>query len=62
MEKDLYFIYGLAIALSLLHGNPAPRFFSEILYSQVFGGEKKYMESVSLVSSLTVRNKILKVG
>ena len=36
--------------------------FSKVLYAQISGNERNYLDSISLKSSLTVREKILKVS
>ena len=62
MNKDLYFVHGMAIALSLVHRGPAPRFFSELLYAQIADVDRNYMDALPFISSSTVQEKITKVN
>ncbi|XP_060746882.1 G2/M phase-specific E3 ubiquitin-protein ligase-like [Tachysurus vachellii] len=39
LREDRYFLAGPAMAVSLVHGDPPPGFFSPTLYSSLFGGK-----------------------
>lgn len=48
LREDKYFFAGQAIAVSLVHGGPAPGFFSSSLYASLTGrSAKPEMEEIS---------------
>jgi len=60
LEKKLYWQVGAAIALSLLHGGPAPRFFSPVLYQMLIGNVDEHL-TVDDILDTSVRQCIKKV-
>ena len=38
MEADEYYIAGMALAVCIVHGGPAPQFLSELLYNALVYG------------------------
>ncbi|XP_046330928.2 G2/M phase-specific E3 ubiquitin-protein ligase-like [Haliotis rufescens] len=48
MDKDLYFIVGVLISLSLAHGGAPPRIFSEKMYSWITQGPSFIKSSIVL--------------
>ncbi|KAK5616682.1 hypothetical protein CRENBAI_000514 [Crenichthys baileyi] len=58
MREDKYFLAGRAIAVSLVHGGPAPRFFSPVLFASLVGGPK-VSESSTLAELLRATDPLL---
>jgi len=61
LEKGTYKAVGMVLAYSLIHGGPAPNFFSKQLYRMV-SGQAAYGDcSVSDVSDMSVRQQLQQV-
>ena len=61
MEKDLYYCYGLCIALCLLHGGSGPKCFAPIFYKKLVLGERNYVSGLQTIAHAAPYHKLLKV-
>ena len=62
LEKKTYLYIGQMIATSLLHGGPAPSFFSKAVADYLAFGMNHTSPSISDVPDISVRECIQKVG
>jgi len=53
MAEDEYYVAGVAISLSLVHGGPAPRFLAPELYSALVSSPEKVTVAVSALPEIT---------
>jgi len=60
LDKKLYCQVGAAMALSLLHGGPAPRFFSPVFYQMLIGSVEQQI-TVDDILDTSVRQSVIKV-
>ena len=62
MDKDLYYMFGCCLSLSLLHVGPGPKCFSALLYDQITERKPDYMEALGdLAHTAIYTTKLLKV-
>ncbi|XP_041834351.1 G2/M phase-specific E3 ubiquitin-protein ligase-like [Melanotaenia boesemani] len=61
MEKDDYFYAGMMIAMSLVHGGPAPRFFSRTLFHAITGSPEKTTVTIDEVPDLKLKENLQRV-
>lgn len=59
MKKDLYYIAGSFIAISIVHGGPGPNCFSELLFNQLVDAPKIYR--VDDICDPTIKDKVKEV-
>ena len=62
LKKQTYKKVGEMLATSLVHGGPAPHFFSEAVADYILFGMDKVRVTVSDVPDNDVRSKLIKVG
>ena len=61
LEKMSYFYIGVIIALSLVHGGPAPHFFSPAVADYTVYGVQKVRATIADIPSCNMQNSIQKV-
>ena len=61
LEEDHFYYAGRMIAISLVHGGPAPRFLSPVLFEALVWGPEKTKVPVELVPDEAVREALIKV-
>ena len=61
LEKMSYFYIGVIIALSLVHGGPAPHFFSPAVADYIVYGVQKVHATIADIPSCNMQNSIQKV-
>lgn len=61
MREDRYFIAGRAVAVSLVHGGPAPGCFSKTLYDSLVQGPDMCRPGLEDVADPEIYSKIKKV-
>ena len=61
LEKMTYYYVGVIIALSLLHGGPAPKFFSSAVADYIIYGVKKVNATIDDVPNYTIKQSLQKV-
>jgi len=61
LQADDYYIAGLAMAMSLVHGGPAPTFLSKPLYQSLVSDPERVKIPVSLLPDSAMKNDIQKV-
>lgn len=62
LRDDEYFIAGRAIAVSLVHGGPAPRFLSPTLFTCLVQGPETVKPSLKDVADSDLKDKLEKVN
>lgn len=62
IREDRYFIAGRAVAVSLVHGGPAPSCFSKTLFDCIAQGPDVCTPVLEDVGDCELYNKIKKVG
>jgi len=53
MAEDDYYVAGVAISLSVVHGGPAPRFLAPELYTALLSSPEKVAVTVSALPETT---------
>lgn len=61
LRDDEYFIAGRAIAVSLVHGGPAPRFLSPTLFTCLVQGPENVKPSLEDVADSDFKDKLQQV-
>ncbi|XP_062304842.1 G2/M phase-specific E3 ubiquitin-protein ligase-like [Osmerus eperlanus] len=61
LREDRYFIAGRAIAISLVHGGPAPGFLSSTLFSCLSGSPETAKPTLDDVADIELRGKIKRI-
>ena len=61
LDKRTYFYIGVIIALSIIHGGPAPQFFSAAVADYIIYGVQSVKAKITDVPEMEVREKIKKV-
>ena len=59
--KDLYYIYGVCVGLSLVHGGPGVHCMSPVLYNQLVDKPRNYIEALPSMIDCYAHSKLLKV-
>ncbi|XP_013855982.1 uncharacterized protein LOC106511791 [Austrofundulus limnaeus] len=62
LREDKYFMAGRAIAVSLVHGGPAPRFLSPVLFSCLVGGPNAACPTLKDITDAELHEKLKKVS
>ncbi|MEQ2299657.1 hypothetical protein AMECASPLE_017425 [Ameca splendens] len=62
MREDKYFLAGRAISVSLVHGGPAPRFLSPVLFASLVGGPNAACPTLKDVTDADLHEKLKKVS
>ncbi|MEQ2256320.1 hypothetical protein ILYODFUR_023056, partial [Ilyodon furcidens] len=62
LREDKYFIAGRAIAVSLVHGGPAPQFLSPVLFARLVGGPNAACPTLKDVTDADLHEKLKKVS
>ena len=50
------------VALSIIHGDPAPTFFADPVIDYLFGEKRQFKASYEDIPDLEIRQKVEKVG
>lgn len=61
MREDLYYDAGRMIGLSLVHGGPAPGFFSKMLFNCVLYGPENIVPTLEDLADACAKQKVKKV-
>ncbi|XP_047241323.1 G2/M phase-specific E3 ubiquitin-protein ligase-like [Girardinichthys multiradiatus] len=61
MREDKYFLAGRAIAVSLVHGGPAPRSLSPVLFASLVGGPNAACPTLKYVTDADLQEKLKKM-
>jgi len=62
MAEDDYYVAGEAVSLSLVHGGPAPRFFSTELYSALVSSPDTVAVPVSALPDVALKEDLQAVS
>ncbi|MED6240040.1 hypothetical protein ATANTOWER_015161 [Ataeniobius toweri] len=62
IREDKYFLAGRAIAINLVHGGPAPRFLSPVLFASLVGGPNTACPTLKDVTDADLHEKLKKVS
>ncbi|XP_016521610.1 G2/M phase-specific E3 ubiquitin-protein ligase-like [Poecilia formosa] len=62
LREDTYFMAGRAIAVSLVHGGPAPRFLSPVLSDGLVGGPNAACPTLNDINDADLHAKLKKVS
>ncbi|MEQ2201570.1 hypothetical protein XENOCAPTIV_014439, partial [Xenoophorus captivus] len=60
IREDKYFLDGRAIAINLVHGGPAPRFLSPVLFASLVGGPNAACPTLKDVTDADLHEKLKK--
>ena len=61
-DREVYYTIGKMIALSIIHGGPAPTFFADPVIDYLFGEKRLFKASYEDIPDLEIRQKVEKVG
>ncbi|XP_038158564.1 G2/M phase-specific E3 ubiquitin-protein ligase-like isoform X2 [Cyprinodon tularosa] len=62
LREDRYFMAGRAIAVSLVHGGPAPRFLSPVLFAGLVGGPNAVCPTLKDITDADLQEKLKTVS
>ncbi|XP_038157342.1 uncharacterized protein LOC119794066 [Cyprinodon tularosa] len=62
LREDRYFMAGWAIAVSLVHGGPAPRFLSPVLFAGLVGGPNAVCPTLKDITDADLQEKLKTVS
>ena len=62
LEKMTYYYIGVFLALSIVHGGPAPKFFSSAVADYIVYGVKKVKAEICDVTDVAIQKSLQKVA
>ena len=62
LDHEVHHTIGKMIALSIIHGGPAPTFFADPVTDYLFGEKRQFKASCEDIPDLDIQEKVKKVG